>query len=158
MRSYTNERVEQCRDKRRTVVDVPCLECGKTFTAIRTEVARGRSKFCSVSCKGKAGARASMKSGPAPCGREGSKNFNWKDGISKHPSYYARRFEKKYPHIARAHRLVRQAIRNGTLVRLPCEVCATVLDVHAHHEDYDRPLDVRWLCGKHHRIEHGASC
>lgn len=25
----------------------------------------------------------------------------------------------------------------------------------AHHEDYARPLDVRWLCFKHHRETHG---
>jgi ribosomal protein S27AE len=40
------------------------------------------------------------------------------------------------------------------LVRGPCEVCGTTLNVHAHHDDYDAPLNVRWLCGKHHSRFH----
>lgn len=48
---------------------------------------------------------------------------------------------------------VRVAIRNGSLVRKPCEVCGEPR-THAHHEDYSRPLDVRWLCPVHHGLEH----
>lgn len=46
----------------------------------------------------------------------------------------------------------RRAIANGTLVKQPCEVCGA-LKVEAHHDDYSKPLDVRWLCRIHH-IEH----
>jgi hypothetical protein len=28
--------------------------------------------------------------------------------------------------------------------------------VDAHHDDYARPLDVRWLCRPHHRLTHAA--
>lgn len=45
-------------------------------------------------------------------------------------------------------------IKQGVLVRLPCEVCNTDVDVHAHHDDYMKPLDVRWLCRKHHQEHH----
>lgn len=45
------------------------------------------------------------------------------------------------------------AIRSGRLVRQPCEVCGDD-QVDAHHDDYDKPLDVRWLCRKHHRAAH----
>lgn len=44
-------------------------------------------------------------------------------------------------------------IRNGLLTRNPCEVCGE-LKVDAHHDDYMRPLDVRWLCRKHHNEHH----
>ncbi|SRR6266568_2519485 len=54
-----------------------------------------------------------------------------------------------------ARRLMTQAIERGDLVRKPCERCgATEPTVHGHHEDYDRPLDVVWLCQYHHLIRH----
>ena len=34
-----------------------------------------------------------------------------------------------------------------------CEECGASL-VQAHHVDYSRPLDVRWLCAVHHRTAH----
>lgn len=46
------------------------------------------------------------------------------------------------------------ALRKGTLVREPCEVCGTVENVHAHHDDYTKRLDVRWLCQTHHAEHH----
>jgi hypothetical protein len=45
-------------------------------------------------------------------------------------------------------------INDGTLLRLPCEVCGEVEGVEAHHDDYYIPLDVRWLCKKHHYEHH----
>ena len=32
----------------------------------------------------------------------------------------------------------------------PCEVCGTLQGVQRHHDDYEKPLEVRWLCRKHH--------
>lgn len=55
---------------------------------------------------------------------------------------------------ARARRLAWNAIQRGILVRLPCEVCGDLRGIHAHHEDYSRPLDVRWLCQLHHLRHH----
>lgn len=45
------------------------------------------------------------------------------------------------------------AIRNGLLVKQPCEVCGEV-KVDAHHPDYDQPLLVKWLCPTHHARLH----
>lgn len=47
------------------------------------------------------------------------------------------------------HSRVYVAVNNGTLVKQPCEQCGNTV-VHAHHDDYDKPLDVRWLCQQHH--------
>ena len=46
------------------------------------------------------------------------------------------------------------AIAAGHLIRQPCEVCHTEINVEAHHDDYSKPLDVRWLCKKHHAEHH----
>ena len=50
--------------------------------------------------------------------------------------------------------LTSNAIRDGRLIRQPCEVCRAE-KVEAHHDDYSKPLDVRWLCRKHHLEHHG---
>ena len=46
------------------------------------------------------------------------------------------------------------AIRAGKLVRGSCEVCGTDEHIEAHHCDYNKPLDVMWLCFTHHREWH----
>jgi ribosomal protein S27AE len=54
---------------------------------------------------------------------------------------------------ARVHGAVARAIRIGLLVKQPCARCGET-KVEAHHEDYSRPLDVIWLCRKHHMQRH----
>jgi hypothetical protein len=53
----------------------------------------------------------------------------------------------------KAHQAVQTAVRNGSLVRQPCERCGTP-ESEAHHEDYDKVLDVMWLCPEHHAELH----
>ena len=53
----------------------------------------------------------------------------------------------------RARRRIRERIWNGTLKRLPCEVCGDA-KTHAHHDDYSKPLEVKWLCPQHHADRH----
>ena len=55
----------------------------------------------------------------------------------------------------KAHKVVEQAIAKGDLVPLPCCECGAV-PAEAHHDDYAKPLDVRWLCSKHHSALHRA--
>ncbi len=52
-----------------------------------------------------------------------------------------------------AHTAVAKAIRNGVLTRMPCERCGAVKS-EGHHEDYDKPLDVMWLCQPCHKQRH----
>lgn len=47
-----------------------------------------------------------------------------------------------------AHLYVETLKRLGVLSPQPCEACGATAE--AHHPDYDRPGDVRWLCRKHH--------
>jgi hypothetical protein len=62
---------------------------------------------------------------------------------------------KPNPIMSRAHAAVAAAIRRGQMVRQPCEVCGRADHVHAHHDDYEKKLDVRWLCPPHHLAAHG---
>lgn len=52
----------------------------------------------------------------------------------------------------RARNKVRDFIFRGKMQRMPCEVCGKT--AQAHHEDYSKPLEVKWLCPKHHAELH----
>lgn len=60
--------------------------------------------------------------------------------------------EQKQKVNARAY--VNQYIRRGRVIRGKCEVCQDY-NTQAHHDDYSKPLDVRWFCEKHHLSHHG---
>jgi len=62
---------------------------------------------------------------------------------------------KRNPKKRAAHCAVSNAIRGGLLIRGPCESCGNEKS-QAHHDDYRRPLDVRWLCSKCHSDHHAA--
>jgi ribosomal protein S27AE len=57
------------------------------------------------------------------------------------------------PEKRKAHKIVENALLRGDLVKQPCERCSAG-NVHAHHDDYSKPLEVRWLCPKDHRARH----
>jgi len=49
-----------------------------------------------------------------------------------------------------------RARKLGLLVPQPCEVCQSEI-VEAHHDDYNKPLEVRWLCRRHHNEWHDTN-
>lgn len=53
----------------------------------------------------------------------------------------------------KAHSSVYSAVKSGALIRQPCCRCGEQKTV-AHHEDYDKPLDVVWLCQPCHKQRH----
>lgn len=65
---------------------------------------------------------------------------------------------KKDPKKVRARKALEAAIRSGLVVKpdrcegAECEGLSTQLE--AHHTDYDKPLDVTWLCTMCHRKHH----
>lgn len=64
-----------------------------------------------------------------------------------------RKYSARYPLKRAAHTLLGNAIRSGKVKRGKCEVCGSER-AQAHHDDYHKPLDVRWLCVKHHAEHH----
>lgn len=62
---------------------------------------------------------------------------------------YSRNSTARHPDHKRANNMVFVAIKKGEIIRLPCEICGEKI-VEAHHDSYDKPLEVRWLCRKHH--------
>ena len=71
-------------------------------------------------------------------------------------SYFNTKMKKKQhitPLQARAYGIVRNAIKSGKLSRLPCKICGNKRS-QAHHFDYKKPLDVIFLCPRHHVLLH----
>lgn len=69
------------------------------------------------------------------------------------PKWFAQiRWNRENRDARRAHALVADALRAGTLKRGKCW-CGS-LRVEAHHGDYTKPLEVEWVCRKHHRAIH----
>lgn len=69
---------------------------------------------------------------------------------------YMREYMKdnqKYRIRHRAHSAVGYALRTEKLKTQSCEVCGSS-KVEAHHCDYNKPLDVIWLCKEHHEEWH----
>ena len=44
-------------------------------------------------------------------------------------------------------------IKRGKVIRKPCEACGEEKS-EGHHEDYSKPLEVKWLCRKCHLNHH----
>ena len=113
--------------------------CGAAFTATVTQM-RHRSFRC-PECE-RAHKSAWVRS---DAGRAAQKR--WRERYGRQ---YFSEARKKY---RGAHLQVHKAIKRGALIPQPCEVCGD-RTVEAHHDDYEKPLDVRWLCKAHHEAHH----
>ena len=55
----------------------------------------------------------------------------------------------------KAHNMVNNAVRDGRLFKpSQCEGCNDETTLHGHHCDYNKPLDVMWLCDPCHKQWH----
>lgn len=66
---------------------------------------------------------------------------------------YVKEYRDSHPAKFKAHNILNNAVRDGHISRKPCEVCGSEFS-HAHHDDYFKPLLVRWLCAAHHKQWH----
>ncbi len=69
-----------------------------------------------------------------------------------------RRWRELYPEKYLAHKAVRNALRRGDLKKPDhCASCETQLpaqQIHGHHDDYTKPLEVIWVCHECHMELH----
>ena len=63
-----------------------------------------------------------------------------------------KKYWAKYPERLTCFYAYQAALHRGDLVRQPCERCHTTKNVHGHHADYSKPLEVTWLCVRCHGL------
>lgn len=162
--------------------DTTCRQCGITFRARLYDLARGLGRFCTRRCSAtfhfKAGNALAAQTveqlslnGYRSAAANALRGTNFGrpaermrelQGRFAHLAWTKRRTVEPWPRLSRtplgraAHLAVRRALKNGTLTRKPCETCGSTSLVHAHHDDYLKPLVVRWLCPKCHVRHHLA--
>lgn len=78
-----------------------------------------------------------------------AKNRNWIRAASE----VAKAWRAQDKQRAAAQSAVVKAIKSGLLERKPCERCGNEKTV-AHHEDYDKKLEVVWLCFPCNKARH----
>lgn len=115
----------------------PSCECGGCPKCLDRAAARARWQALTIEERRERISRRNRQRVQADDRRRHQQNL-------QDPDYVAKRH---------ARQEVNKAIRRGDLDRGPCEVCGNP-DAHAHHDDYTRPLDIRWLCTVHHAAEH----
>jgi ribosomal protein L37AE/L43A len=133
----------------RSTIARACEHCGTGFQARLDKVKVGHGRYCSAKCQ-----RAACAP-PPRTGQDGENNPNWKGGVSADNMRYRNRQKERYPEKEAARQAVAEAVRRGELVRQPCESCDGTDHIEAHHDYYERPLEVRWLCRRCHRNLHG---
>jgi len=122
----------------RKTTTMVCKSCKAKFQARSDDVARGFGLFCSRKCK-----------------NSGEHNPSFNNWSSRNNYAYKLVQKARCPERVKARQDVCDAIRRGELIRGNCSACGSE-KAHAHHEDYSKPLDVIWLCRKHHTELHAA--
>jgi len=59
----------------------------------------------------------------------------------------------KHADKVRVRAILYRAVKRGEIQKQCCEICGSA-NVQAHHPDYSKPMDVMWLCPKHHAWIH----
>lgn len=88
----------------------------------------------------------------------------WKQVRTRSAEYRARhpetgrpgrvRYRKSNPEKVSAWNAVFRALKSGDITKPERCVCGRTVRIHAHHDDYSRPLDVKWLCAVCHKARH----
>ena len=111
-------------------------------------------RFCSLSCR--------TRRQHFDRQQQGLRGLAWKGGqtADRFKRYSTRAYKNNRSQV-RAQKAAQKAVKNGRLIRpSSCSQCVRPCKPEAHHDDYSKPLEVRWLCRgchvAHHRAQRSA--
>lgn len=109
-----------------------CDYCGIEYHTKKSAFEKSKRHFCSMKCRS-AYTRDTLPKEEQP---------RYGDGYSE--------TERKSRRIARS--VFNHYLRDKHIEKGKCEICGAKAE--AHHDDYSKPLEVKWFCLKHHREYH----
>lgn len=111
----------------------------------------GRDGTCKECCKARARRNRSKR-------LDYYREYDRKRG-NRHAPGYLKGYRKNNAIKQQAHNRVNRAVIDGRIVKpTACEKCGEgERGLHAHHDDYLRQLEVRWLCPGCHHQWHAAN-
>jgi hypothetical protein len=137
-----------------------CMDCG-------IELVPPKTKFCSRKCNSK----YFTKINSITPEKRREYNQNWK---KNNPEKYLEYMNKGAIKYKKAHPEKRKEFNNKYFQKHPdrqktrklanknisvegkmCELCGSIINLHRHHEDYNKPLEVQILCEHCHLKMHG---
>ena len=85
--------------------------------------------------------------------RESNRRWRARNRESVRTTNY--KWRKRNPGKHRTHMLFSAAVLRGELVAPDrCETCLREMSLQGHHDDYSKPMEVRWLCAICHTNHH----
>lgn len=111
-----------------------CDYCGKEYHTKKSHYQRRKRHFCSRICYAKYRAEIMPKEEQNSYGK----------GFSQEERNKRKKAREIFNHF----------VRDKKLIKLHCEICGSTKKVEAHHDDYNKPLVVRYFCFSCHRKWH----
>jgi len=66
-----------------------------------------------------------------------------------------KKYRNLYPLRRIAHQIIGNAIARNEIIKPDnCSICNSTKKIESHHDDYTKPLLIRWLCEKCHKEWH----
>ena len=89
---------------------------------------------------------------------EARKRYSKTDAGKASHAKSRKRWLAENPNKRAAHVILGNAVRDKRVERAElCESCGGSGKLHGHHDDYGRPLEVRWLCNQCHIAWHAEN-
>lgn len=114
-------------------IEFNCDMCGEVSHDKPSSYARKKRHFCSTACYS-----------------EFRKTILPKEEQHRYGTGFPEEEQRKR---RKCRNITNKAIQRNELIRMPCQICG-VVNSEAHHDDYNQPLNIRWLCFEHHRDFH----